>query len=111
MNQRRTSPKSTVPRSFALFLAKGRESTTLNMPVHQERSWARCRGPRRQVFVAGVAGRPTESKDLRLPLPLHLLLFLFSRLFLILLSSSTPQLRQPFLRERARLQSCRNLPK
>jgi hypothetical protein len=32
MNQRRTSQKSTVPRSFALFLAKGRESTTLNMP-------------------------------------------------------------------------------
>jgi hypothetical protein len=51
MNQRRTSQKSTVPRSFALFLAKGRESTTLNMPVHQERSLTR--------FL-----RQTYSKDL-----------------------------------------------
>jgi hypothetical protein len=33
---------------------------------HPERSLTRGRGPRRQVFVAGVVGRQTESKDLRL---------------------------------------------
>jgi len=36
MNPRRTNEKSTVPRFRAFFLARRRESTKLNNPVHQE---------------------------------------------------------------------------
>ena len=50
-------PKSTVPRSFALFLAKGRESTTLNMPVHPERSAAESKDLRLRVFYSYLSPR------------------------------------------------------
>ena len=51
-------PKSTVPRSFAFFLAKGRESTTLNLPDDQERTGVHGdAGPRGRVFVRGVMGQ------------------------------------------------------
>jgi hypothetical protein len=47
-----------VPRSFAFFLAKGRESTTINLPDDQERTGVPGdAGPRGRVFVRGVMGQ------------------------------------------------------
>jgi len=48
--KRRFSPKWPVPHPFAFFLAKGSDTTSLNQPVHQDRS-----PPRPTESNAGVS--------------------------------------------------------